>query len=143
MERDNQDEKRAAIWMRSEGVAAGMSIAATGAASKGFRTLIVALSSPRLPRYMPFQIVDQDDLCQCNHLPAPPVWDSRWGVSAAADLRGACPRRSNQRRSDWGFFKRHFWGDYARHSQSALHGTFSHTDMRELPLGIAAGLRNL
>ena len=30
---------------------------------------------------------------------------------------GHAPRRTAQRRSNWGFFKRHFWGDYARHSQ--------------------------
>ena len=32
---------------------------------------------------------------------------------------GHAPRRTAQRRSNWGFFKRHFWGDYARHSHFA------------------------
>ena len=45
-----------------------------------------------------------------------PLRACRWGVAVAADLRGACPRKSELRRSDWGVFKRHFWGVYARHS---------------------------
>ena len=32
---------------------------------------------------------------------------------------GHAPRRTAQRLSNWGFFKRHFGGDYARHSQKS------------------------
>jgi hypothetical protein len=61
---------------------------------------------------LPLQIVDQDNLSQCDHLPAPRVSDLQVGRFDRGRSAGGMPPAD--RRSNWGFFKRHFWGDYAR-----------------------------
>ena len=87
---------------------------------------------------LPLQIVDHDISIICLPLP---FRACRWDVLTAADLRGHAPRKSARRRSDWGLFKRHFWGDYARHSHGALLCLRPATQRRLLRARLSGGHR--